>query len=101
MLIECDLTILAAGGEEIPFEGWVDLDVTVGTYEAGLILRVPFLVTQQAAGDQPILGYNVIKCEGQGVREEVFVQCLQSAMGCVSNSDVAKWHKCCWRIGEI
>ena len=49
------ITIKAASGENIPFEGYVHLDLKVGVNS----MQVPFLVTNLEM-EIPILGFNVI-----------------------------------------
>ena len=58
-LLEGNLTLLAANGEEIPYEGWIPLSFRLNINDEKL--EVPFLVCSHPDMDQPILGYNVIK----------------------------------------
>ena len=61
-LIDEKLDLTAANGTNIPYQGWVEIDVKLASTGAGTtqVITVPFLVT----GDEmqyPILGYNVIE----------------------------------------
>jgi hypothetical protein len=53
-LLSSNLTVKCANESDIPFSGWVELNVSVKNCS----LRVPFLVCQIEL-DNPILGYNV------------------------------------------
>jgi hypothetical protein len=49
--------VKSATGDEIPFEGWVELSLSVGCTDS---IKVPFLVTKHNSISKPILGFNVI-----------------------------------------
>ena len=51
------LNLEAANGSEMPFSGWVEIELMV---EPEVVLRVPFLVTNGTLTD-PIIGNNVIE----------------------------------------
>ena len=53
---KANLTLSGVNGSDIPYEGYVNLDVEVG----GKMVEVPFLVTKQDI-QSPIIGYNAIK----------------------------------------
>jgi hypothetical protein len=56
-LFDEKLVIRAANGDELPFEGWIE--ILIETCQPAGPLRVPFLVTELDMV-RPILGYNVI-----------------------------------------
>lgn len=49
--------IKSATGDEIPFEGWVELLLAIENAES---VKVPFLVTKQHSITKPIIGFNII-----------------------------------------
>ena len=53
---QCDLELSGVNGNEIPYEGYVMLEVEVGDN----IVEVPFLVTKENI-QSPIIGYNAIR----------------------------------------
>lgn len=57
-LVSSDLILTSASNNEIPFEGWTDLEFQLG--QSSTSLRVPFLVSSSTALVRPIIGYNVI-----------------------------------------
>jgi hypothetical protein len=63
-LINSEPSVRSACGDEVPFEGWVDLSFSLkGGTES---LSVSFLVSASSGLERPIAGYNVInhyKCE--------------------------------------
>ena len=54
-----DLTLSAANGSKIPFDGWLELDLQLST-DPGNKIAVPVLVTD-AVQDTPIIGFNAIE----------------------------------------
>ncbi|CAB4010282.1 Hypothetical predicted protein [Paramuricea clavata] len=57
-LLNCDLTLMAANGNTIPYTGWVELNFQVG--ESEYALPVLFLVTNENV-ELPLVGFNVIE----------------------------------------
>lgn len=56
-----ELDLIAANGEPIPYDGWVELTFNLpGNDDPNLAIRVPFLVSQVSLA-RPIVGFNVIK----------------------------------------
>ena len=56
-LLDRKLDVVSAGGNPIPYEGYVTIKVLLG--KTGVEMEVPFLVTKENL-TQPIIGYNVI-----------------------------------------
>jgi hypothetical protein len=57
-LLDGDLNLTAANGSDIPYRGWVELDLQIGDSEH--VPSVPFLVTDEKVG-VPLVGFNVIE----------------------------------------
>ena len=57
-LLDGDLNLTAANGSDIPYRGWVELDLQIGDSEH--VLSVPFLVTDEKVR-VPLVGFNVIE----------------------------------------
>ncbi|KAI3376375.1 hypothetical protein L3Q82_016857 [Scortum barcoo] len=58
---EYDLNVLAANGETIPYDGWVEIIVNLpGNDDPNYSIKVPFLVSQVDLL-RPLLGFNVIQ----------------------------------------
>ena len=55
---------------DIPFSGWVNLNVTIGEGETKSSVEVPFLVTTEEL-ERPILGFNAIKILANGKQDDV------------------------------
>lgn len=61
LLGDRELDLIAANGEPIPYDGWVELTFNLpGNDDPNLAIRVPFLVSQVSLA-RPIVGFNVIK----------------------------------------
>lgn len=59
-LIDDDLALYAVNGQEIPYDGWVELTVTLAGHEdPNLTVQAPFLVSVLSL-PQPLLGANVL-----------------------------------------
>lgn len=58
-LVSSDLILTSASNDEVPFEGWTDLEFQLG--HGTTSLRVPFLVSSSPSLVRPIIGYNVIR----------------------------------------
>jgi hypothetical protein len=57
-LLDGDLNLTSAKRSNIPYRGWVELELQIGDSEH--ILSVPFLVTNEKVG-VPLVGFNVIE----------------------------------------
>ena len=57
-LLDGDLTATAANGSNIPYKGWVELDLQIGDSEQ--VLSVPFLVASEEM-ELPLIGFNAIE----------------------------------------
>lgn len=58
---ECDLKLLAATGEVIPYDGWIEVIVNLpGNDNPNHSIKVPFLVSCNELL-RPLLGFNVIQ----------------------------------------
>ena len=76
-LLETDLTVYAASGHVIPYDGWVELTVNLtGNDDPNLTVQAPFLVSQLSL-PQPLLGANVL---------EQIIKRQESTGGCHSHS---------------
>ena len=60
LLDDHELVVKTATDEDIPFEGYVEIDFQLDGYESDNYLRVPFLVTTEKISE-PIIGFNVIQ----------------------------------------
>ena len=60
LLDDHELVVKTATDEDIPFEGYVEIDFQLDGYESDNYLRVPFLVTAEKISE-PIIGFNVIQ----------------------------------------
>ena len=58
-LVSSGLILTSASNDEVPFEGWTDLEFQLG--QGTTSLRVPFLVSNSPSLVRPIIGYNVIR----------------------------------------
>lgn len=60
-LINQDLDVTAVTGEEVPYDGWVEVVLNLqGNDDPDLSIRVPFLVSRLKL-DRPLVGFNVIQ----------------------------------------
>ena len=76
-LFEGELSISAANGNLIDFEGWVPISFQLESEK----LIVPFLVTSVCVLERPIIGYNVIKeLYGKFEDTHLFSRCLSTAL---------------------
>ncbi len=67
-LIDCQLTLNAANGTQIPYKGWVELKLTLKNEQSPI--TVPFLVTNNSSIDFPLIGFNAIEaCVKTGLTE--------------------------------
>ena len=53
-----NLKLTAANGSAIPYDGWVEVEVSLMSDETSKKIQVPLLVTSDSL-DYPIIGYNV------------------------------------------
>ena len=73
-LIDSELTVTAANGETIPYNGWVEITFKLKNDCTPLV--VPFLVTKENI-DLPLIGYNVIEeCIKNGLTEQELTSVL-------------------------
>ena len=57
-LLDGDLNLTVANGSDIPYRGWVELDLQIGDSEH--VFSVPFLVTDEKVR-VPLVGFDVIE----------------------------------------
>eukprot|EP00794_Sanderia_malayensis_P002016 gene2016-2293_t len=81
-LIDSEVTLTAANGENIPYKGWVE--ITFKLKNDGTSLVLPFLVTKEYI-HLPLIGYNVI---GECFIDGSTAQELTSVFPCVSSASV-------------
>lgn len=93
------LRVQWGNNSEIPFVGWCDVEVLIGTDDCYTSLSVPFLVTTDNLAD-PILGFNAVKQLINGTEDKVALKVFRSAFSTKTSDQLVSFVNLVKEVGN-